>query len=130
MKLDHFPISHPRSISLRRGGVAIRSLSLLEVALITVMLGIALAIAIPGYMRLEQHGRDDGARSRLADATRVLDRHRSTTGTYRGTVLPAGVEVGSVTQTSYCVETKAGDQSWHASGPYGSKPVQGACPAP
>ncbi len=129
MKHDPFPLSRPRPISLR-GVHRLRSLSILELGLITVILAIALAVVIPGYLHLQQESRDGDARARLVDATRVLERHRSVAGTYRGAILPAGVDIGSIAPTSYCVETSAGDRSWHASGPYGAKPEQGGCPAP
>jgi Tfp pilus assembly protein PilE len=130
VRLEDFSVSRARSISVRRAAQRPRSPSVLELGLIAIVLAIALAVVIPGYVHLRQESRDDSARTLLVDATRVLDRHRATAGTYRGAALPAGVEVAAVTKTSYCVETRAGDQSWHASGPYGAKPVRGACPAP
>ena len=128
MKHQLFSIPHPRSITSRRRGPGLRSLSVLEVGLVTIMVGIALAVAIPGYMHLRQESSEDSARARLVEATRILDRRRSTAGTYRGALLPAGVGVGNVTASAYCVETSADGRSWHASGPYGAKPELGACP--
>ncbi len=105
-----------------------RSLSLLEIGLVTTMLGIALAVAIPEYMHIRQGNRDDAARTRLVGAVRTLEQRHAAAGTYSGAVLPAGVSVDAAGRASYCIETKAGDRVWHASGPEdGVKPASGAC---
>jgi hypothetical protein len=117
-----------RVIAARRLNRAHTSLSLLELGLIAIVLGIATAVAVPEYLDLRQDARDDSARSRLTQATQTLERRHVSAGTYAGAALPAGVHVRIVGPKAFCVETMAGGDAWHVS--RGSTPVSGACPGP
>ena len=104
-------------------------LSLFELGLITVVLGVATAVAVPEYLDLRQDAREDAAKARLTQATRALEQRHASAGTYAGAALPAGVMLRTAGSRSYCVETTAGGHAWHAVG--GSKPARGACsPSP
>ncbi len=112
-------------IAAYRLGRAHASLSLLELGLVTVVLGIATAVAVPEYLDLRQGSRDDSARSRLTQVTQTLERRHASAGTYAGAALPAGVQLRSAGPTTFCVETMAGSDVWHVS--RGTKPASGAC---
>ena len=80
---------------------------------------------------------EDSARARLVEATRILDRRRSTAGACSRGAASRWCGRGDVTASAYCVETSADGRSWHASGPYGAKPqaaglsaVSGVCGGP
>jgi hypothetical protein len=115
-----------RVMSVRRLAHVHSSLSFLELGLITAVLGIAVAVAVPEYMRLRQGASDDSAKARLTQATRTLEQHHAAAGTYAGAALPGGVRLHATGRGSYCVETKAGDRTWHEAGPHG-KPAAGGC---
>ncbi len=115
-----------RVMSARRFAHAQSPLSLLELGLVTAVLGIAVAVAVPEYMRLRQSASDDSAKARLTQATRTLEQHHAAAGTYAGAALPAGVRLEATGRGSYCVETNAGDRTWHEAGPHG-KPAGGGC---
>ncbi len=104
-------------MAVRRLTHANSPLSFLEIALITVVLGVAAAVAIPEYLQLRQDANDDSAKTRLVQANRSLD---------AGRAVPGGVVVHKA-GTSYCLETTAGGRVWHAL--RHAKPAQGACPA-
>jgi Tfp pilus assembly protein PilE len=116
-----------RVVSVRRLAHARGPLSLLELALVTVVIGIAAAVAVPEYLHLRQGASDDAAKSRLTQATRILEQRHAAAGTYSGATLPEGVRLQAAGRGSFCVQTTAGDNVWHAAGAHG-KPASGACP--
>jgi Tfp pilus assembly protein PilE len=113
-------------MSARRLVYAHGPLSFLELGLITVVLGIAVAVSVPEYLRLRQSAGDDSAKARLTQASRMLERRHAAAGTYAGAALPAGVSIRTTGKSSFCVETSAGDHTWHAA--RNAKPASGACP--
>jgi hypothetical protein len=115
-----------RVMPSRRLAHALNPLSFLELALVTAVVGIAVAVAIPEYLHLRQGASDDSAKARLSQAVVALERHHAADGTYAGTGLPAGVRLRATGRGSFCVETKAGDSTWHEAGPHG-KPAAGGC---
>lgn len=114
-----------RVIAARRLNRAHASLSLFELGLIAIVLAIATAVAVPEYLDLRQEAREDSARSRLTQATQTLQHRHASAGTYAGATLPAGVQLRSAGPRTFCIETLAGGDTWHASP--GSKPASGAC---
>jgi Tfp pilus assembly protein PilE len=114
-------------VSVGRLAHAPRSLSLLELALVTVVLGIAVAVAVPEYLDLRQDASEDAAKTRLTQVTRSLERHHAAAGTYAGARVPGGVHLRTAGRGSFCVETKAGEIVWHAA--QNAKPASGACPS-
>jgi Tfp pilus assembly protein PilE len=100
--------------------------SFLELALVTAVVGVAVAVAVPEYMQLRQDASNDAAKSRLTQAGRTLERHHADAGTYAGAALPGGVRIQSATRGSFCIETKAGGSVWHEAGP-NAKPASGGC---
>jgi Tfp pilus assembly protein FimT len=115
-----------RVVSARRFVHAHTPLSLLELALVTAVLGIAVAVAVPEFMHLRQDASNASAKTRLTQAMRSLDRHHAAAGTYAGAVIPGGVRLRAAGRGSFCVETKAGDIVWHAT--QSGKPASGSCP--
>ena len=115
-----------RVMSARRLSHAHNPLSFLELALVTAVLGVAAAVAVPEFLHLRQGANDDAAKSRLTQAVRTLELRHSTAGTFAGATLPSGLRLHAVGRGSFCVETTAGGHIWHAS--RNAKPASGACP--
>jgi hypothetical protein len=92
-----------------------KPLSSLEIGLVTVVLGVAAAVAVPEFFQLRQDANDDSAKSRLVQAGRNVD---------AGAAVPAGVTVHSAGK-SYCLETTVSGRTWHEL-PH-AKPARGAC---
>jgi len=105
-----------RVMSARRLTHANNPLSFLEIALVTVVLGVAAAVAVPEYLQLRQDASDDSAKTRLVQAGRKVE---------TGAAVPAGVVVHK-TRTSYCLETTVSGRAWHEL--RHAKPAPGACP--
>jgi hypothetical protein len=103
-------------MAARRLAHAHNPLSFLEVALVTAVLGIAAAVAVPEYFQLRADANDDSAKSRLVQASRDLT---------VGAAVPAGVYVHAA-GAAYCLQTAVGGRVWHEL--QHAKPVQGACP--
>ena len=91
-------------------------LSYLELSLVTAVLAVAAAVAIPAYWHLRQDANDNAAKTRLVQAGRNVD---------AGAAVPAGVTVHAAGR-SYCLETSVGGREWHAL--RHAKPASGACP--
>ena len=104
-----------RVMSARRIAHA-HTLNFLEIGLVTVVLGVAAAVAVPEYFHLRQDANDDAAKSRLVQAGRDVQ---------TGTAVPAGVYVHAA-GSSYCLETTVSGRVWHEL--RHAKPAQGACP--
>ena len=115
-----------RVVSAGRLAHAHGPLSFLELALVTIVVGIAAAVAVPEFMDLRQDASDDAAKTRLTQATRSLERHHAAAGTYAGAAIPGGVRLRAAGRGSFCVETTAGENVWHAA--QNAKPASGACP--
>ena len=64
-----------RVMSAGRLAHAYSPLSLLELALVTIVLGIAVAVSVPEFLDLRQDASDDAAKSRLTQATSRGRRH-------------------------------------------------------
>ena len=111
-------------MSARRLAHGNNPLSFLEIALITIVLGVAAAVAVPEYLQLRQDANDDSAKTRLTQASRAVEQHRAAAGSFVGASLPAGVRLHTARGT-YCLETSAGSHVWHAT--RGGKPSSGAC---
>jgi len=106
-----------RVMSARRLTHAHNPLSFIEMALVTAVLGIAAAVAVPEYFHLRQDANDDTAKSRLVQAGRNVE---------AGAAVPAGVRIHAA-GASYCLETTVSGRVWHAL--RHAKPASGACPA-
>ena len=115
-----------RVVSARRLTHPHTPLSVLELSLVTVVLGIAVAVAVPEFLHLRQEAGADSAKSRLTQAAQTLEQQHASAGTFAGATVPAGVRVLAAARNSFCVETGSGNHAWHERGPNG-KPVSGAC---
>jgi type II secretory pathway pseudopilin PulG len=102
-------------MSARRLAHAHNPLSYLEIALVTVVLGVAAAVAVPEFFNLRQDANDDAAKTKLVQASRNLA---------AGAAVPAGVTVHAA-GSSYCLETTVSGRIWHAL--RHAKPARGAC---
>ena len=67
-------------MSVRRLAHAHDPLTLLEIGLVTVVLGVAAAVAVPEYLHLRQDANDDAAKTRLAQSARKLELHLASAG--------------------------------------------------
>jgi Tfp pilus assembly protein FimT len=115
-----------RVMSIGRLAHAHTPLSLLELALVVVVVAIAGAVAVPEFLDLRQDASDDAAKTRLTQATRSLERHHASAGTYAGAVIPGGVRLRTAGRGSFCVEATAGGNVWHAA--KNARLAPGACP--
>jgi Tfp pilus assembly protein PilE len=115
-----------RVMSARRLAHAHNPLSFLELGLLVAVLGVVVAVAVPEYLHMRQDANDDAAKTLISQSARKLEIHLARAGTFAGTSLPAGVRV-QLTESSYCVETGAGSQTWHAT--RGAKASPGTCPS-
>src|SRR5437868_7790465 len=79
-----------RVMSVRRLAHAHNPLTLLELGLVTVVLGVAAAVAVPEFLHLRQDANDDAAKTHLAQAARTLELHLARAGTFAGASLPSG----------------------------------------
>ena len=104
-----------RVMSARRIAHAHHPLSYLEIGLITVVLGIAAAVAVPEYFQLRQNANDDTAKTRLVQAGKNVE---------SGAAAPAGVKIHR-TGSSYCLDTSVGGRVWHAA--RHAQPARGSC---
>jgi Tfp pilus assembly protein PilE len=112
-------------VSARGLAHARNPVAFLELALVTVVIGVAAAVAVPEYLHLRQDVGADAAKSRLSQAAKTLERRHASAGTFAGATLPAGVHLAAAGRGSFCVDTKTGGNAWHV-GPSG-KPASGAC---
>jgi hypothetical protein len=115
-----------RVVTVGRLAHAHNPLSLLELALVVVVIAIAGAVAVPEFLDLRQDASDDTAKTHLIQATRSLEQHHLAAGTFAGAAIPGGVRLRTVGRSSFCVEAKAGENVWHAA--QNAKLVPGACP--
>lgn len=113
-------------MSARRLAHPHNSLSVFELALFVVVVGLAAAVAVPEYLSLRRDTNDDAAKVRLAAAARTLEARDAATGAFTGAALPASVRLRTG-PGSYCVETRSGDHVWHTS--RHATPLAGACPS-
>jgi len=104
-----------RVMSGRRHAHTHNPLSYLEIGLITVVLGIATAVAVPEYFQLRQNANDDTAKTRLVQAGKNVE---------AGAAVPAGVKLHRAGST-YCLETTVGGRRWHAA--RRAQPARGSC---
>jgi hypothetical protein len=104
-------------MSARRLAHAHNPLSFLEIALVTGVLGVAAAVAVPEYFNLRRDANDDTAKTRLVQAGKNVE---------AGAAVPAGVKIHAA-GSSYCLETAVSGRVWHAL--RHAKPIAGACPA-
>lgn len=84
-----------------QGGKGVnRGFTLIELVIVTVVLGILAAIAIPSYTAYIQRASRSEARGQLLMATQWMERFRTQNGTYAGAALPAALTKSPSTGTT------------------------------
>ena len=111
-------------------------LTVVELLIGIVLVGILLAIALPSYFGLRERAWDNEAKANLDAAVPAVERYAAETGTYSGMTLGAlraidpSVELDAdpvVTRTTYCIQSSVRRNVWKVSGPPSSSPVTGTC---
>jgi type II secretory pathway pseudopilin PulG len=100
-------------------------LSYFEIGLLVAIVGVAAAVGIPEFLRMQRDVNDDTAKARLVDAGRALESRQAAAGTFAGATLPAGVKLHA-SRGTYCVQTAVDSRVWHQTRQ--AKPASGACP--
>jgi type IV pilus assembly protein PilE len=93
---------------MQGGARANQGFTLIELVIVTVVLGILAAIAIPSYTAYIQRASRSEARGQLLMATQWMERYRTQTGSYTGAALPATLKKSpSVGTTKYTIDFDA-----------------------
>lgn len=133
MIADPFPRAEraPRTTAATKGG-----LTVVEILVGIVVVGILLAIALPSYFGLRERAWDNEAKANLESALPAIEEYAAETGTYSGMTLAAlrtidpAVELDGdpvVTQTTYCIQSSVHRNVWRVAGPATTTPLAGAC---
>jgi type IV pilus assembly protein PilE len=90
--------------------------TIVEVVVVTLIIAILAAIALPSYAEYVRRGSRSEARGQILQASVWLERFRTETGSYAGAVLPAGlsqspptggakynIALGGLTATTYVI---------------------------
>ena len=111
-------------------------LTVIELLIAVVLIGILLAIAVPSYRGLRERAWDREARANVAAAVPAVDAYARESGTYAGMTLAVlrridpSVELDAdpaVTRRTYCIESSVHGETWHVAGPGAPGPTRGAC---
>jgi len=94
-----------------RGGRGVnRGFTLIELVIVTVLIGILAAIAIPSYTAYIQRASRAEARGQLLMATQWMERYRTQIGSYAGAALPGPLTKSPSTGTTkYNIAFAAGE---------------------
>ena len=123
--------------------------TLIELLVVIIIIGILLAIAIPSYLSFKDRANNQAARANVRSSIPAIEAYNAdnpgestdvdgdaaTTG-YTGLTLPLlqtsydqgvkNVTFGTITATTYCVQSTVGSQTWHKTNPGGDIET-GAC---
>jgi Tfp pilus assembly protein PilE len=111
-------------------------LTVVELLIGIVLVGILLAIALPSYFGLRERAWDNEAKANLEAAVPAVEEYATETGTYSGMTLQAlraidpTVQLDGdpvVTRTTYCIQSSVHRNAWKVEGPPSSAPVAGTC---
>ena len=111
--------------------------TLIELLVVIIIIGILLAIAIPSYLKFKDRANNSAAQANVRAAVPGLEAFAADHGTYVGATsaaLQASYDAGikhittkSLSQTSYCVESTVGPNTYHKAGP-AADITTGPCP--
>ena len=111
-------------------------LTVVELLIGIVLVGILLAIALPAYFGLRERAWDNEAKANLEAAVPAVEEYVTETGTYSGMTLQAlrainpAVELDGdpvVTKKTYCIQRSVHRNAWKVAGPPSTAPVAGTC---
>jgi Tfp pilus assembly protein PilE len=117
-------------------GSAPGRLTVVELLIGIVLVGILLAIALPSYFGLRERAWDNEAKANLEAAVPAVEEYVAETGTYSGMTLAAleaidpAVELDGnpvVTRKTYCIQSSVRRNVWRVTGPPSRQPVAGTC---
>ena len=116
-----------------------RGFTLVELVIVMVILGILIAVAVPGYAGMRTRSSDSTAQANLRSVAQPIAAYYNDNGTYVGMTIGRlrrnydraigrGIyRLRGLTATSYCVQTTVGGRTWNRQGPAGVI-ASGACP--
>ena len=110
--------------------------TLIELLVVIIIIGILLAIAIPSYLKFRDRANESAAKANVRASVPGLEAYYADNNTYVGMTL-AGIQTsydagiknitfGTLTATSYCVQSVVGQATFNKSGP-SADIVSGAC---
>ncbi len=112
--------------------------TLIELLVVVIIIGILLAIAIPGYLSFRDRANEKAAQANVRAAITGVETYFADNNTYSGMTV-SGLQAsydqgiknitipsGSLTATSYCVQSEVGGKTFKKVGP-GGDIVTGAC---
>ncbi len=110
--------------------------TLIELLVVIIIIGILLAIAIPSYLKFRDRANESAAKANVRASVPGLEAYYADNNTYVGMTLAgiqssydAGIKnitFGTLTATSYCVQSTVGQATFNKSGP-SADIVTGAC---
>jgi prepilin-type N-terminal cleavage/methylation domain-containing protein len=110
--------------------------TLIELLVVIIIIGILLAIAIPSYLKFRDRANESAAKANVRASIPGLEAYYADNNTYVGMTLAniqasydAGIKnitFGTLTATSYCVQSVVGQATFNKSGP-SADIVTGAC---
>lgn len=110
--------------------------TLIELAVVLVVLAILIAVAFGFSKGARERASDATARANIRTAVPAIEAYRTDAGTYAGMTLPAlqtqyspgvaGITVVSAGPSTYCINASVDGASWYKAGP-GAQITQTAC---
>ena len=111
--------------------------TLIELLVVLVIIGILLGIAVPSYLGFNDRANKAAAKANVRTAVPAIEAYYSDKDTYVGATiakLQASYSAGLVLTTiksqtlnQYCVQSAAGSQTAHRTGPSGAVTLSGSC---
>jgi len=106
-------------------------LTLIEVMIVLIVLGILMLIALPSYLAFRVRANDVAAKSDLVTIANTITAFYGDNRTYVGMTLPGlnatydqaldtsayVLPAGDLSATEYCVQTTSGSRTWRKYGP-------------
>jgi len=112
--------------------------TLIELLVVIIIIGILLAIAVPSYLGFRSRAQNSASQANVRSAIPAIEAYFSDNDTYVGmtlTNLRSGYDsglsgtlsFGTLSATSYCVQSVVGSATYNKAGPAASI-ASGACP--